>query len=123
MASMIPLRNGTTVAFIRFLVVPFADLPSGTEQVGPEMPPHKPEIDDVMPDPEPFAVPGHESPVGAGWWGFIATPIGYQTNTLVYGAGGYRFSAFLRVGVPMNLIAWLLGSLIIPLLWPFTTKG
>jgi di/tricarboxylate transporter len=48
-----------------------------------------------------------------------ATPIGYQTNLLVYGPGGYRFSDFLKLGIPLNIIVLTLGSLGIPLLWPF----
>jgi di/tricarboxylate transporter len=48
----------------------------------------------------------------------FATPIGYQTNTFVYGVGGYRFADFLRVGVPMNIIAWLVASILIPWYWP-----
>ena len=48
----------------------------------------------------------------------FATPIGYQTNMLVYGPGGYKFTDFMRVGIPLNLSIGLLASALIPLLWP-----
>ena len=48
----------------------------------------------------------------------FATPIGYQTNMLVYGPGGYRFTDFMKVGIPLNLSIGLLASAIIPLIWP-----
>ncbi len=48
----------------------------------------------------------------------FATPIGYQTNTLVYGPGGYSFTDFMRIGIPLNIAIGMLASLLIPVLWP-----
>jgi di/tricarboxylate transporter len=49
----------------------------------------------------------------------FATPIGYQTNLLVYGPGSYRFSDYLKLGMPLNLLVLVMGTIFIPLLWPF----
>ncbi|MBW6416652.1 SLC13 family permease [Celeribacter sp. PS-C1] len=48
----------------------------------------------------------------------FATPIGYQTNTMVYGPGGYKFTDYMKVGIPLNLSIGLLSAAVIPLLWP-----
>lgn len=49
----------------------------------------------------------------------FATPLGYKTNLMVYGAGGYRFGDFARIGIPMNLIIWATTTVVTPLVWPF----
>lgn len=48
----------------------------------------------------------------------FATPIGYQTNMLVFGPGGYKFTDFMRVGIPLNLSIGILASALIPYFWP-----
>lgn len=64
-------------------------------------------------DPRPFVVAVMFSATLA-----FATPVGYQTNMMVYGPGGYKFLDFTRIGVPLNLVTWLLCSALIPLIWP-----
>jgi di/tricarboxylate transporter len=64
-------------------------------------------------DPRPFAVAVMFSATLA-----FATPVGYQTNMMVYGPGGYRFYDYMKIGIPLNIICWLVASALIPLIWP-----
>jgi di/tricarboxylate transporter len=49
----------------------------------------------------------------------FATPIGYQTNLMVYGIGGYRFPDYLRIGIPLTLLVGLTTIIVVPLVWHF----
>jgi di/tricarboxylate transporter len=49
----------------------------------------------------------------------FALPMGYQTHLMVYGPGGYKFTDFLRMGIPLNIICWVISCLLIPIIWPF----
>jgi di/tricarboxylate transporter len=65
-------------------------------------------------DPRPFVVG-----LCFGASACYATPMGYQTNLLVHGPGGYSFMDYVRVGVPLNLLVWAASSICVPLIWPF----
>jgi di/tricarboxylate transporter len=47
------------------------------------------------------------------------TPVGYQTNTLIYGPGQYRFADFMKIGTPLNIIIWIAATILIPYFWEF----
>ena len=47
------------------------------------------------------------------------TPIGYQTNLMVYGPGGYRFGDFIRFGTPLSILVGLVTIYLVPRIWPF----
>jgi di/tricarboxylate transporter len=65
-------------------------------------------------DPRPFLM----AITFAASTGF-STPVGYQTNTMIYNPGGYRYADFLRTGVPLNLVFWVLSVIFIPRFWSF----
>ncbi len=50
----------------------------------------------------------------------LATPFGYHTNLMVYGPGGYKFSDYMKIGIPLNIILWIIASFLIPVFWPLT---
>ena len=49
----------------------------------------------------------------------FATPIGYPTNLIVLGPGGYHFADFMKIGIPMNILMWILATIFLPILYPF----
>ncbi len=70
--------------------------------------------DSIGASPEPFVI----SVSYAASLTFL-TPFGHHANTLVYGAGQYKFTDFVKVGLPINIIFWMLAVILIPIIWPF----
>ncbi len=69
-------------------------------------------------DPRPLLIA-----VAFGASACFSTPIGYQTNAIVMGPGGYTFSDYLRIGLPLTLIMWITATVLIPLFWPLAPVG
>jgi di/tricarboxylate transporter len=65
--------------------------------------------------PDPFLMA-----VALGAASDFLTPIGHQSNTLVMGPGGYRFGDYWRLGLPLSVIVLIVGTLLVPLVWPFS---
>jgi len=65
-------------------------------------------------DPKPFIIG-----ICFGASACFATPVGYQTNLMVFGPGGYSFKDYMRLGIPLNLFVVVAGMFLIPLVWPF----
>jgi di/tricarboxylate transporter len=65
-------------------------------------------------DPRPFAIAIAVAASAA-----FASPLGYQTHLMVYGPGGYRFTDFLKIGIPLDLLIFTVAMVCIPYVWPF----
>ena len=70
--------------------------------------------DQIGVDPRPFLM----AITFAASTGF-STPVGYQTNMMIYNAGGYKYTDFLRTGVPLSILFWIMSVIFIPRFWSF----
>ena len=108
------LQNVIMLAFIYIITSAFTEFLSNNAAVALMVPIALGIATTLGVDPRPFII-GCCIAASASF----ATPIGYQTNTYVYGVGGYRFSDFTRVGLPLNVICFLITVSVVPFFWKF----
>lgn len=107
-------QNVTMLAFIYIITSAFTEFLSNNAAVALMVPIALGIAVTLGVDPRPFVVSCCIAASAS-----FATPIGYQTNTYVYGVGGYRFSDFTRIGLPLNFLCFLITVSIVPFFWEF----
>ena len=108
------LQNVIMLAFIYMITSAFTEFLSNNAAVALMVPIALGIAVTLGVDPRPFVI-GCCIAASASF----ATPIGYQTNTYVYGVGGYRFSDFTRIGLPLNFICFIITVSVVPFFWKF----
>lgn len=108
------LQNVIMLAFIYIITSTFTEFLSNNAAVALMVPIALGIAATLGVDPRPFVV---GSCIAAS--ASFATPIGYQTNTYVYGVGGYKFADFTKVGLPLNIICFIVTVFVVPMFWKF----
>ena len=108
------LQNLMMLAFVYIITSTFTEFLSNNAAVALMVPIALGIASTLGIDPRPFVV---ASCIAAS--ASFATPIGYQTNTYVYGVGGYKFYDFTKVGLPLNLICFCVTITVVPMFWSF----
>ena len=108
------LQNVMMLAFIYIITSTFTEFLSNNAAVALMVPIALGIAATLGIDPRPFVV---ASCIAAS--ASFATPIGYQTNTYVYGVGGYKFFDFTKVGLPLNIICFIVTVTVVPMFWSF----
>jgi di/tricarboxylate transporter len=108
------LQNVLMLAFIYIITSTFTEFLSNNAAVALMVPIALGIAATLGVDPRPFVV---ASCIAAS--ASFATPIGYQTNTYVYGVGGYKFFDFAKVGLPLNIVCFIVTVTVVPMFWKF----
>ena len=108
------LQNVMMLAFIYIITSTFTEFLSNNAAVALMVPIALGIAASLGIDPRPFVVATCIAASAS-----FATPIGYQTNTYVYGVGGYKFFDFTKVGLPLNIICFIVTVTVVPMFWEF----